>query len=63
VSRVLELTRAWAALTGLALIAVMVVLVALGHSVTHALPMLISGIVGYEAALTVYGYWRKRRHG
>jgi hypothetical protein len=63
VSRVLELTRAWAAITGLVLIALMLVLVALGYSVSHAVPMLIAGIVGYEAALTTYAFWRRRRHG
>ena len=62
-SRMIELTRAWAAVTGLALIAMMMVLVASGHSVSHALPMLIAGVVGYEVGLTGYGFWRRRRHG
>lgn len=61
--RTLELTRAWAAITGLVLIAIMIVLVALGQTVSHALPMLISGIVGYEVALIAHDHWRKRRHG
>ncbi len=61
--RTLELTRAWAAITGLVLIAVMIVLVASGQSISHALPMLVSGIVGYEMALIAHDYWRRRRHG
>ena len=62
-SRTLELTRAWAAITGLALVALMVALVATGHSVSHALPMLIASIVGYEVGLTGYVIWRRHRHG
>ena len=62
-TRVLHLTRAWAAITGLLLIAFMIVLMALGQTVSYALPMLVSGIVGYEAALIAHDYWRRRRHG
>ena len=62
-TRLLELTRAWAALTGLALIVWMVVLILLGHSLSYVLPMLISAIVGYEVALTGYEFWRRRHHG
>ena len=61
--RVLELTRVWAAITGLGIIVLMLVLVLLGHSLNHALPMLVAAILGYEVALTGYGFWRRRRHG
>ena len=59
----LELTRAWAAVTGLGLIALLVGIVALGRTPTNVLPMLIAGIFGYEMALTGYDYWRRRHHG
>jgi hypothetical protein len=63
VSRLLELTRAWAAITGLGLIGLTLLLGLTGQPISQVLPMLIAGILGYEFAFTGRDLWRRRKHG
>ncbi len=60
-----DLMRVWAALTGLALAAGYFVALWLGVKMNDTLPMLISGIGGFELVLFAQDLWLKRRrqHG
>ena len=55
-----ELMRVWAALTGLVLAACFFVALGLGVKMSDTLPMLISGIGGFELVLFAQDLWLKR---
>jgi len=57
----LELTRLWAALTGLVLSAAFFASAYLGVKSTEMVPMLISGIGGFELVLFAQDVWFRRR--
>ena len=57
-----DLMRVWAALTGLALAAGYFVALFMGVKLNATLPMLISGIGGFELVLYGQDLWLKRRH-
>ena len=56
-----ELMRVWAALTGLALAAWFFVALYMGVKMSDTLPMLVSGIGGFEMVLFAQDVWFKRR--
>ena len=60
----LELTRVWAALTGLAVVALAFMLLAFGYRLNGMLPMLATSIAGFELFLfaqdVVSKRWRRR---
>ncbi len=62
-SRAFDLTRFWAAATGLALIALMLIQAVAGRPAWDTLPMLLAAILGFEVGMTGYDFWRVRRHG
>jgi hypothetical protein len=61
----LDMMRVWAALTGLVLVALVFVQMALGAKVTDTLPMLAASIAGFELFLFAQDEVnkRKRRRG
>ena len=56
-----DLMRVWAALTGLVLAAWFFAGLGLGAKMNDTLPMLISGIGGFELVLFAQDLWLKRR--
>ena len=61
----LDLTRVWASLTGLLLVALAFVLLAFGYRLNDVLPMLVAAIAGFELFMLghdAFTRWR-RRHG
>ena len=63
--KTLDMMRVWAALTGLVLVALVFVQMALGAKVTDTLPMLAASIAGFELFLFAQDEVnkRKRRRG
>jgi hypothetical protein len=61
----LEMMRVWAAITGVVLVALVFVQMALGMKVTDTLPMLAASIAGFELFLFAQDEVnkRKRRRG
>ncbi len=59
-ARVFELTRVWAALTGIALAAFAFARAFDGHGLGHVAPMLVAAIGGFEMVLFGQDVWRKR---
>ena len=58
-----DVMRVWAALTGIALAAWFFVQLYLGGTPPEALPMLVSGIGGFELVLFVQDLMRRRQNG
>jgi hypothetical protein len=56
-----ELMRVWAALTGLVLAVWFFVDLYLGMKPTQMLPMLVTGIGGFELVLDAQDIWAKRK--
>ena len=63
--QVLDLTRVWAMITGLALVLAYAVFWSLGLKASEMLPMLITAIGGFEMFLFSQEIWVKRKsnHG
>jgi hypothetical protein len=61
VKTTLEMMRVWASLTGLVLVALVFVQMALGRPVTDTLPMLVAAIAGFELFLFAQDVVAKRR--
>ena len=57
----LEMMRVWAAITGVVLVALVFVQMALGMKVTDTLPMLAASIAGFELFLFAQDEVNKRR--
>ncbi len=57
----LDMMRVWAALTGLVLVALVFVQMALGAKVTDTLPMLAASIAGFELFLFAQDELNKRK--
>ena len=57
----LEMMRVWAALTGLVLVALVFVQMALGMKITDTLPMLAAPIAGFELFLFAQDLVNKRK--
>ena len=57
----LEMMRVWAALTGLVLVALVFVQMALGMKITDTLPMLAASIAGFELFLFAQDLVNKRK--
>ena len=57
----LEMMRVWAALTGLVLVALVFVQMALGMKITDTLPMLAASIAGFELFLFAQDVVNKRK--
>lgn len=58
-----DVMRVWAALTGIALAAWYFVALSLGFVQSETIPMLVSGIGGFELVLYGQDLMRRRRHG
>jgi zinc transporter ZupT len=58
----LQKLSAWSAMTGLALVALLMVEIAIGQSRSEILPMLLAAVVGFELFLFVDGMMRRVRH-
>jgi hypothetical protein len=57
----LDMMRVWAAITGLVLVALVFVQMALGMKLTDTLPMLAASIAGFELFLFAQDVVNKRR--
>jgi zinc transporter ZupT len=64
-AQLIDMTRMWAMLTGLALAAWYFAAIYLGFKVSDLLPMLLTAIGGFEMFLYAQDVWlkRRRKHG